>query len=145
MKTGIFIYCFLVLMVFSCRNAEKHVEYKIEVLKAEASFALMAEEKGMAEAFLYFASDEAVINRNDSIIKGKEAIRQYFKNQTLKEINLQWEPDFVDVSASGDMAYTYGKYYFNAVDSAGNRIFSDGIFHTVWKRQEDGSWKFVYD
>ena len=51
----------------------------------------------------------------------------------------------MDVSESGDLAYTYGKYTFSAFDSNAKKIEAKGIFHTVWKRQEDGSWKFVYD
>ena len=58
---------------------------------------------------------------------------------------LVWKPDYVDVSESGDLAYTYGKYTFTSRDSTGRKVVSKGIFHTVWKRQEDGSWKFVWD
>lgn len=143
---NIFVLLSLVLF-FGCANQdnEKMAQYKIQVLRAESNFALMAEQKGMEEAFLFFAADDAVLNRNDSIIDGKEAMKKYFRNQAFKEIRLKWEPDFVDVSSSGDMAYTYGKYIFRAVDSSGVRISANGIFHTVWKRQDDGSWKFVYD
>jgi ketosteroid isomerase-like protein len=56
---------------------------------------------------------------------------------------LTWSPDFIDVSASGDMAYTYGKYNYTTTDSLGNVSEIEGIFHTVWKRQADGNWKFV--
>ena len=60
------------------------------------------------------------------------------------EIN-SWKPDFVDVSSSGDLGYTYGQYTFIRLDSIGNETASQGIFHTVWKRQSDGNWRFVYD
>ena len=30
-------------------------------------------------------------------------------------------------------------------NALGNENSMEGIFHTVWKRQEDGSWKFVWD
>jgi len=43
------------------------------------------------------------------------------------------------------MAYTYGKYTMTIIDSAGESKVSNGIFHTVWKKQKDGSWKFVWD
>ena len=120
-------------------------ELKHEIIQAEHDFATMAKEKGMAEAFLAFAAEDAVINRNDSLIKGKAAIKAYFDNQTLKDEQLAWKPDFVDVAASGDLGHTYGKYTFSAITSTGESIQAEGIFHTVWKRQEDGSWKFVWD
>ncbi len=30
-------------------------------------------------------------------------------------------------------------------DSIGNDIDNKGVFHTVWKRQADGEWRFVWD
>jgi ketosteroid isomerase-like protein len=58
---------------------------------------------------------------------------------------VKWSPDFIDVSKEGDMAYTYGKYVWQSPDSTGKMNVSNGIFHTVWKRQVDGSWKYVWD
>ena len=83
--------------------------------------------------------------RGDKIYKGKEAIAQYFSKQTLQNVKLKWVPDHIEVSSSGDMAYTYGKYTFNAENDKGEGIHAEGIFHTVWQRQSDGEWKFVYD
>jgi ketosteroid isomerase-like protein len=59
--------------------------------------------------------------------------------------SLVWKPDYVDVSKSGDLGYTYGTYNYTSLDSLGNEQSSSGVFHTVWKRQEDSSWKFVSD
>ena len=59
--------------------------------------------------------------------------------------SLVWEPDFIDVSVAGDLAYTYGKFTYTSITESGDTLTSKGIFHTVWKRQEDGSWKYVWD
>ena len=64
---------------------------------------------------------------------------------TLRDVRLEWEPGFVDASAAGDMGYTYRPYQFSAVDTGGQEIRATGVFHTVWKKQADGEWKFVYD
>ena len=120
-------------------------EWKAEIVKAETDFARMAKEKGMSAAFLHYSAEDAVLSRNNTIVKGKAEMAQYFDNQTLKDINLEWVPDFVDVSASGDMAYTYGKFTFSAIDTSGTPLNAKGIFHTVWKRQANGKWKFVWD
>lgn len=120
-------------------------ELKAEILKTEQEFAAMAKQKGLTVAFLNYADEQAVLNRNNTLLSGKSAIKTYFENQTFKEVNLQWKPDFVDVAASGDLGYTYGQYTFSAVDKNGEIINDKGIFHTVWKRQNDGSWRFVWD
>ena len=46
---------------------------------------------------------------------------------------------------SRDLGYTYGHYTFSYIDSGGNKIENKGVFHTVWKRQSDGTWRFVWD
>jgi ketosteroid isomerase-like protein len=94
---------------------------------------------------LAFADDDAVLNRNNNLVKGKEAIKAYFENETLKDVTLDWKPDFIDVSIAGDISYTYGKYTFSGIDQNGEKISSEGNFHTIWKRQKDGSWKYVWD
>lgn len=126
--------------------SEKAEKFKKEIVAAESAFAQMAKEKGLQEAFLLFAADSAVVHRGDVIHKGKEAIRQLYGDPNgLQNVTLEWVPDFVDVSTSGDLGYTYGKYKFSGKDSFGKEVESTGIFHTVWKRQPDGNWKFVWD
>jgi len=120
-------------------------DYKKEIFEAEKAFAKLAKEKGLKVAFTTFASGEAVLHRENKIIKGKKAIEEYFEKQTLKKVQLEWTPDFIDVAASGDLAYTYGPYKFEGTDEAGEKIKSTGIFHTVWKKEANGEWRYVWD
>lgn len=117
-----------------------------EVARAEADFARMAAEKGIAEAFATFADSNAVIKRkNDSLIVGKAGIRNFYSNDFYKAASVSWSPDFIEVSSSGDLAYTYGTYTWKSTDTSGHPIELKGIFHTVWKKQADGTWKYVWD
>ena len=121
-------------------------KWKNEILETEQNFAKMAMEKGIDKAFLFYAADDAVLIRNNELVIGKNAITKHFENQkSNNDVSLTWEPDFVDVAKSGDLGYTYGKYIFTSTDSNGNKVESNGVFHTVWKRQPDGTWKFVWD
>lgn len=140
----------LSLLQISCAipgNKDGVDMYKNEILSIELAFAKMASEKGVPAAFQHFAAENAVLLRGENLIQGKAAIEaNYEKDKALWEnATLSWSPDFIDVSASGDMAYTYGRYTFSTSDSSGTNEISGGIFHTVWKRQEDGNWKFVWD
>ena len=144
-KTTLFI-----ALLFSSCNSEKSTEkiktWKHEIIETERSFSKMAGEEGISKAFLNYASDDAVLMRNNKLVIGKNAIKERFDKQKPNNgAKLIWEPDFVDVSASGDLGYTYGSYTYSAVDSSGERSKSTGVFHTVWKRQHDGTWKFVWD
>ncbi len=129
------------LLIVSCKA--KTGRDRESIIGTEREFAIMAEEKGIAEAFFHFAADSAVILRGGKLIKGREAIRDYYDTGLKPGTKLKWTPDFADVS--GDLGYTYGKYIHQVPDSSGNIIESHGMFHTVWKRQPDGSWRFVWD
>ena len=136
---------FSIIIFISCTGSENIESYKKEILQTEQAFADMAREQGIQNAFLAFAADSAVLSRNNKILKGRDEFIKYFSNPVWQNADLQWEPDFIDVAASGDLAYTYGSYSFSVSDSSGKTTTSHGIFHTVWKRQKDGSWKFVWD
>jgi ketosteroid isomerase-like protein len=103
----------------------------------------MAKEEGIEKAFTTFAAADAVLMRGNKLIEGIKNIEEHYKNQTSK--GLSWAPDFVDVAASGDLGYTYGHYTYSYIDSTGKAAEDKGIFHTVWKRQADGTWRFVWD
>ncbi|MGC4039995.1 MAG: DUF4440 domain-containing protein [Flavobacterium sp.] len=115
-------------------------------MRTEEDFKNLALSKGIAEAFYTFADDNATIKReNDTLIKGKENIRNYYSNPKFKNASVSWEPDYVNASEDGTMAYTFGKYTWTVTDSLGNKKDFKGIFHTVWQKQKDGSWKYVWD
>lgn len=105
----------------------------------------MAQSEGVQKAFVYFAADSAVILRKNHLLKGKEAIRFQYVSFPKNGSKLEWAADFADVSASGDLGYTYGKYTLTSTDSVGKTTKNEGVFHTVWKRQPDGRWRFVWD
>lgn len=122
-------------------------QWKEEIRQTEQAFSEMAQKEGIPTAFLTYADDDAVILRNDRLIKGKEALRDFYSHQTTpkEQVSLTWKPDFVNVSSSGDLGYTYGSYQYTVTDSLGNTKTAKGFFHTVWKRQVDGTWRFVWD
>ena len=58
---------------------------------------------------------------------------------------MEWEPVYSHAAASGDMAYNYGPYTYTASDAKGNIQKGYGYFITIWKKQPDNTWKFVFD
>jgi len=139
----------IIMLSASCGRSDNRSRspetYKQEIRETEMEFEKMAADSGLAAAFAYFAADSGVVNASDSLFIGKEAIHSFYQGWAGNDMRLQWSPDFVDVSASGDLGYTYGKYIFSYKDSLGRLVQSNGIFHTVWKRQQDGTWRFVWD
>lgn len=140
------IFLLLFVILNSCKPPVNKERIKAEIMKTEADFLKMASEKSIPDAFYYFADPDAVIKReNDSLVQGKDAIRNYYKAKKLEGARVDWSPDFVAVSDCGNMAYTYGKYIWKVVDSKDSIVEYKGVFQTIWKRQEDQQWKYVWD
>lgn len=140
--------CSIALLIIACKPKQENQSKKAveEIIKVEKAFYKMAAEKGIAEAFWSFADSNAVIKRGkDSIIHGKEGIRNFYSPDFYKTASVIWSPDVVEASSDGTMGYTYGKYVWQSKDSTGKISEARGIFHTVWKKQADGSWKYVWD
>ena len=140
----------LTIMLLSCSSNRENASvdtWKAEIMETEMNFAKMAMEESIYKAFSTFAAEGAVINRNNMLISGRNAIIEHYNKPEFinGEVNLSWKPDFIDVAYSGDLGYSYGHYTYSYRDSTGNTIESEGIFHTIWKKQPDGNWRYVWD
>ena len=135
-----------IVLFTSCKKSINKEEIKEEIFKTEKEFEKMAAEKGVVQAFYNFADVNAVILReNNTLIKGKDNIKMYYTKKDLKNAAVNWTPDYISVSDCGTMAYTYGKYIWKITKVNGEIVEYTGIFHTVWKKQKDSSWKYVWD
>src|SRR6187549_4239535 len=127
MKTIIFL-SLSSLLITSCHHADKE-EIKKEIFQAEKAFEKMTEDKGIAEAFYYFADDSAVIKReNDTLIIGKDNIRKYYGKSDDQNTTVNWAPDYIDVSDDNTLAYTYGKYVWKIKNKEGLVDEFTGVF-----------------
>jgi len=150
MKTKMRLFIPLMLLLCSC-NTEPEKDsvekWKQEIIETEEAFSELAGKKGISTAFMTYAAEEAVLMRDNKLVIGRKNLAELFENQESgpEDEKLSWKPDFVDVSASGDLGYTYGHFTYSYTDSTGTKVENRGIFHTVWKRQADGSWRFVWD
>ena len=139
-------FLFFGLILISCTQTTPDLtRIEAEIYNAEKAFNEMAASEGIAKAFVYFADDSAVLMRGKNLIKGKSAIKELYENQDLSNATLVWKPDFVKVAESGELAYTYGNFEMTMVVESGDTLSDTGVFHTIWLRQEDGSWKYVWD
>ena len=131
--------------MFSCKQKVSIDAARNEIRLTEKAFEKMASEQGLPAAFYHFAAEDAVIRRgNDSLITGRENIKNYYDKNADPNVKLSWTPDFIGVSDCGTLGYTYGKYLFSVRDTSGKNIEYTGVFHTIWKKQADG-WRYVWD
>lgn len=141
---------FAILIIFSqngfCEQKNNKTLLKKAIYQTEKEFEKMALEKGMTVAFFYFADSLAVIKReNDSLIYGKNNIRNFYEKKNYTDVTLNWTPDFIDVSDDGTLGYSYGKYVYRKTMKDKSVKEFVGVFQTVWKKQADNTWKYVFD
>lgn len=124
----------------SPKSANKLIDEKIKMMDADKAFSKLSEEKGMESAFMeYIDSNGVLLRPNQLPIVGANAI-YYLSMQLDNEYTLVWEPKGVDIAQSGDLGYTYGVYKMQP-KSIGSIMY--GTYVSIWKKQNDGSWRFV--
>lgn len=60
-------------------------------------------------------------------------------------VSLTWEPSRADIAASGDLGWTTGRYVLESPEADGEVVRGQGVYVSLWRRQDDGSWKGVMD
>ena len=115
-----------------------------EMVKTEQAFSKMAEEKPTRDAFLAFIADDGLLFRPGAVNCKKWMLEHPSPPPTDKKPLLAWQPSFAGMSASGDMGFTTGPWEFRG-DVKDEKPSGYGHFVTVWKKQADGTWKFVVD
>jgi ketosteroid isomerase-like protein len=118
---------------------------KAELVQTEADFCAMARDQGIPAAFAHFiAPDGVLFDAAPQQYRGAAAVARRYGDSRPSGI-LTWAPSFVDVAASGDLGYTWGRYEYRATGPDGQPRTATGYFLTIWKRQTDGTWRFVID
>jgi len=109
-----------------------------QVLATERAFA-----KTMAErdhrAFTSFLADETVFFTGPKPLHGKQAVADVWKRFYDKpDAPFSWEPDEVEVLASGTLAHSSGP-----VRNPAGKVVAR--FNSVWRQESPGVWRIVFD
>jgi len=103
------------------------------VVAAERAFAADGLAMGIRGSFLKHSAPEAILFAPDPV----KAHDLYGARPDRANPPLVWWPLWAGLAASGDLGFTTGPATFDGKPS--------GYYFTVWKRQADGAWKWVYD
>jgi ketosteroid isomerase-like protein len=141
-------YAFFVaaIALCSCNNKKPlpsgTVDEKVMLIQTDEAFSDMSVSKGMKAAFIEYIDSNGVLLKPGRLpIVGAGAI-DYLIQQNDTGFTLNWQPQNAFVSKSADLGYTYGVYALHpkTIDT----VFY-GTYVSIWKKQNDGKWKFVLD
>lgn len=114
-----------------------------EMVQTERAFSRMAAEKNAREAFMAFIAADGLLFRPDAV-NGKKWMQEHPLPPSDKHPLLAWQPAFAGMAAAGDLGFTTGPWEAKE-DVKDEKPSGYGHFVTLWKKQPDGSWKFVVD
>lgn len=106
------------------------------VVAAERAFAADCARLGIAGSFTRWSTPDAMVIQGGRARSVREAYPPA-DPRPADEPELAWWPAFAGISRSGDFGFTTGPVTLN-----GRRT---GHYFTVWRRQADGDWKWIYD
>lgn len=106
------------------------------VIEAERSFAARAGEIGWVPAFREFVAPDGEIAQATTYA---HAPAELANTPDDGNRNLFWWPAYAGVSRDGGFGFTTGPVSFDEARTP------RGHYFTVWRRQPDGGWKWIYD
>ena len=135
------------IILYSCNNqgVDTEAEEK-KLMELSREWSRIAASGDTAKIFSYWAEDAVMMSPGQPALKGKDAIREMVMGSfKVPGFKISWEPQSVEVSKSGDLAYLIEENQITVNDSLGNPLVTKNKALTVWKKQGGGSWKNVVD
>ncbi len=110
------------------------------LVRMEDDFSKYVAAKKTVDAFLSYLADDVRLFRMSAFpAVGREAARAML---TAEPELLTWQLTKAEVSRSGDLGYSYGRYELKASEGFAPE---SGSYLRIWKKQPDGKWKVVLD
>lgn len=136
-------YIIVALFLFSsCSQNKTELNKKAaeEIAATDIAMSNLATKDGFYKALLAYAEDSVKIMREGKlpIMSKSEAETSWANKPVITE--LTWKPVRVEASENGDMGYSFGYSTYQGKDTVTYTNYC-----TIWRRQKDGSWKFVFD
>jgi ketosteroid isomerase-like protein len=107
------------------------------VVAAERAFAADGLALGIKKSFIKHSTDDAIILQPGPVKAHETMSKMPDPEPGAKLPQLVWWPLWAGVARSGELGFTTGPFRFNDKPI--------GHYFTVWKKQPDGSWKWIFD
>jgi ketosteroid isomerase-like protein len=105
-----------------------------EIVAAERAFAADGLALGIRQSFLKHSAPEAIVFQPGPV-KVQDAFAK--APDDAKGPPLAWWPLWAGISNSGDLGFTTGPFTYGGKPA--------GYYFTVWAKQADGTWKWIFD
>ena len=133
--------------LLACAQAQEPKQDPADLLKSTDIALQKAVADGDLDKIMTFYADDAVLMPTaEPIVVGKAAIREEWHHiLSIPDFQNKSALTKIDVSQSGDLAYSMGTYLSTMQGENGQPVTEPGKWLSVWRRQADGSWLIVAD
>lgn len=152
MKKNILIYLLLPITALFCQCDQRQASSantradEAALIKADSGWSAATGAKNVAGFNSFLIDDVVGMVPNAPVQNGKDAFTGMMKNFfAIPGFFVKWNVTKATIANSGDLGYTYGAYHLELNDSTGKKINDTGKYTTIWKKQNDGSWKVAVD
>jgi uncharacterized protein (TIGR02246 family) len=145
LKSGLAV--LIVIIIISCQPEKIDTKAEGEkLMQVSREWSKAAEARDIEKTLNYWADEAVVISAGEPELRGKKAIREMVEG-SINDPNfaISWEPISAEVSEQGDMGYLLENAKISIKDSTGNILVQNFRTVTVWKKQNDGTWKNMVD
>ena len=117
-----------------------------DVRCAEIAFSQSVEHMDQ-EAFSELVdADARFVSGHSRVTSGKDAVVEawsgFFEDDSQKIV---WRPIVTEVVETGDLGWSRGPYRLTGTEEDGTPIEAWGFFNSVWRLNDDGKWRVVFD
>lgn len=133
-----------ILLLLTSVAASQEVAHHLASLAAtERAFAAATKHLGVRNGFLTFFADDAITLR-PTPGPYKELLRKRPEPPQPLPTHLLWTPTEGDVARAGDLGWLTGPSAIRE-NTPGGRVVYLGQYFSIWKKQEDGTWRVLLD
>lgn len=136
---------YLIVAIIFCacsqkKQADLSEQAAKEIMSADTAMSNLATRIGFFQALLGYADDSVIIPRAGKLpMMSKYVVDTTWAKKPVIKI-LTWKPIIAKASTSGEFGYSFG---YSSYQDADTTTYTN--YCTIWRKQKDGSWKFVYD
>ena len=149
MHKATFCFCLALPLAFTAcaSTSNTHADDAGKAIRAaDAVLQKALADRNLEQIVSFYAEDAVLLPTAEPIVVGKAAIRKEWAHiLAIPNFQNKSETTKIDVSSSGDMAFSMGSYVATMMGEDGNLATEPGKWLSVWKRQVDGSWRIVAD
>jgi ketosteroid isomerase-like protein len=128
------------LFLIACATTPQSAPNADVLLQRDREFAKQSMARGYLAWEEFMAPNAAKPANGGRMLIGPQEIGENMMAAFASGFTLSWEPTHAEISRGGKLGYTWGRY--RAVVSGKAR---EGTYMTVWEKEQDGTWKVLFD